>query len=262
MGQKGEMIFLGTGTSQGVPIIGCHCDVCLSTDPRDKRTRSSVHFRLPDADIQVDTGPDFRIQMLRENLSNVDAVLFTHEHQDHVAGLDDVRPIVFRKNQAMRLFAQNRVMNRIRTMYAYAFMESPYPGVPKFEDIIIDEDKVFEVNGVEITPIPVLHGNLPILGYRIAQVAYITDVNQIQQASMEKLKGLDVLVIDALHHNEHFSHYTLKQAITVARKIGAERTIFVHMSHHMGKHSEISKNLPDGMELSYDGLRVEFTLTS
>jgi phosphoribosyl 1,2-cyclic phosphate phosphodiesterase len=256
MGQIGELIFLGTGTSQGVPVIGCSCSVCSSSNPKDNRTRSSVHLNIEGTSIQIDAGPDFRSQMLRENLQEVDAVLFTHEHQDHVGGLDDVRPIIFRTNSAMNIYGQSRVLDRIRAMYAYAFTDSPYPGVPKFEAHTIDESAPFHINGIKVIPIPILHGNLPILGYRIGGVAYLTDVNDIPSTSMELLKDLDTLIIDALHHRTHFSHYTLEEAIESARAIDAKQTYFVHMSHHMGLHDEVSANLPEGMKLSFDGMRI------
>jgi phosphoribosyl 1,2-cyclic phosphate phosphodiesterase len=263
MDQKAELIVMGSGTSQGIPVIGCDCRVCKSTDPRDKRTRSSVHFILDGLHVQVDTGPDFRTQMLREELGEVDAVLFTHEHQDHIAGLDDVRPMIFRTGNAMEIYGQQRVLDRIRKAFHYAFETQPYPGAPRIETNVIDESASFKIGEIEILPIPVLHGKLPILGYRIGKMAYITDVNHIDESiRLERLQNLDVLFLDALHHKVHYSHYTLEQAIETAKLIGAKTTYFIHMSHYMGTHEETQKQLPEGMYLSYDGMRIEFDYAS
>ena len=179
MSHKGELIFLGSGTSQGIPVIGCYCSVCDSANPRDNRTRSSVHIHFPELSLQIDTGPDFRLQMLREKLTHIDAVLFTHEHQDHIAGLDDVRPIIFRVNKELALYGQERVLNRVKKAFHYAFETLPYPGAPRFATTTIKPGKSFSINGIQITPIGLNHGNLPILGYRIGDVAYLTDVNYI-----------------------------------------------------------------------------------
>jgi phosphoribosyl 1,2-cyclic phosphate phosphodiesterase len=256
MGQKGELIFMGTGTSQGVPVIGCDCDVCISKDPKDKRSRSSVHFSFSDAKIQVDTGPDFRSQMLRENISGVDAVFFTHEHQDHIAGLDDVRPMIFRTKKAMPIYGQERVINRIKRAFHYAFEENPYPGAPKFDINYINDSNLVVINGIEVLPISVMHGQLPILGYRIGDTAYITDVKTVPNTSLQLLKGLKTLVFDALHDYPHQSHCTLDEAIEWAEIIGAESTYFIHLSHHMGTHEATTRRLPENMHIAYDGLRL------
>ncbi len=256
--KKGTLYFLGTGTSQGVPIIGCDCEVCQSPDPRDVRSRSSVHVEYNGVHLQIDTGPDFRAQMLREKLSEVDAVLFTHEHQDHIAGLDDTRPIIFRTGKNMQVYGQSRVIDRIKKVYDYAFEEQPYPGAPKIDAHIIDDNGSFQIDGVEITPLPIIHGRLPILGFRIGDMAYLTDTNQIPESTMELLKGLDILVLDALHHRNHFSHYTLEQAVEKANEIGAKHTYFIHMSHYMGRHEEVEKTLEEGQNLAYDGLKIHF----
>lgn len=264
MDQKGQIIILGSGTSQGIPVIGCDCDVCTSTNPKDKRTRSSIHIKLKNKNLQIDTGPEFRVQMLRENLSDVDAVLFTHEHQDHIAGLDDVRPMIFRSGNAMQIYGQDRVLARIRKAFHYAFEMQPYPGAPRIETNMIPEDAtLFEVEGIQVQPIPVLHGKLPILGYRIGSMAYITDVNHIDKNVIsERLGGLDLLIIDALHHKNHYSHYTLEQAMEMAKTIGAKQTYFIHMSHYMGTHEETEEQLPENMRLTYDGLKLEFSYAS
>ncbi len=256
MSQTGELIVLGSGTSQGVPVIGCECSVCTSPDPRDTRTRSSIHVHFPEVSLQIDTGPDFRTQMLREQLSHIDAVLFTHEHQDHIAGLDDVRPIIFRLNKEMALYGQERVLNRIKKAFHYAFESQPYPGAPRFATTTIVPGIAFKVNGIEIMPIGVNHGNLPILGYRIGDMAYITDVNDIPEDAMKHLKGCKHLILDALHRKMHHSHFNLEQAISWAKRINAAQTYFIHMSHYMGRHEEVERELPESMQLSYDGLRL------
>ena len=256
MSQKGELIFLGSGTSQGVPVIGCYCSVCVSADPRDDRTRSSVHIDFPELSLQIDTGPDFRLQMLREKLTHIDAVLFTHEHQDHIAGLDDVRPIIFRVNKELALYAQQRVLNRVKKAFHYAFETLPYPGAPRFATTTIKPGKSFSINGIQITPIGLNHGNLPILGYRIGDVAYLTDVNDIPHESEHQLLGLNYLILDALHRKLHHSHFNLDQAIAWAKRINAKHTYFIHMSHYMGKHEEVERELPESIYLSYDGLRI------
>lgn len=250
---------MGTGTSQGVPVIGCDCEVCQSKDTRDQRLRSSVQFKFPHAALQIDAGPDFRVQMLREGLSTVDAVLFTHEHQDHIAGLDDVRPMIFRTNKAMRIVGQERVLNRIQKVYDYAFEHQPYPGAPRFELTTIGYEP-FEIEGITVQPLPVLHGKLPILGYRIGNTAYLTDVNHIPEATLALMQGLDYLIVDALHHRPHFSHNTLAEAVQMAQNVGATQTYFIHMSHHMGTHEATEATLPEGMSLSYDGLRIPVTI--
>lgn len=260
MSQTGELIFLGSGTSQGVPVIGCECSVCQSADPRDRRTRSSVHIHFPEASLQIDTGPDFRTQMLREQLVHVDAVLFTHEHQDHIAGLDDVRPIIFRLDKEMALYGQERVLNRIKKAFHYAFEPQPYPGAPRFTTTTITPNTPFTINGIEVIPIGVNHGNLPILGYRIGDTAYFTDVNGIPEAALEQLKGCNYLILDALHRKVHHSHFNLEQAISWAKEINAKHTYFIHMSHYMGKHEDVERELPERMHLSYDGLRLPVTL--
>jgi phosphoribosyl 1,2-cyclic phosphate phosphodiesterase len=208
--------------------------------------------------LQIDTGPDFRSQMLREGLNKVDAVLFTHEHQDHIAGLDDTRPIIFRTGKNMQVYGQSRVIDRIKKVYDYAFEEQPYPGAPKIDVHIIDEVQSFKIHGVEITPLPIIHGRLPILGFRIGDMAYLTDTNNIPESTMELLKGLDILVLDALHHRNHFSHYTLEQAVDKANEISAKQTYFIHMSHYMGLHQDIEEQLIEGQNLAYDGLKIQF----
>lgn len=255
MSSDNHILFLGTGTSQGVPVIGCTCEVCTSVDSRDRRMRSSIHVKYNDAHIQIDAGPDFRQQLLQNEIHQVDGILFTHAHQDHIAGLDDTRPLIFKSEKNMPLYAQREVLDRIVHVFNYAFAENKYPGAPSFDLHEIGKD-AFSINGTTITPLPVLHGNLPILGYRIGSMAYITDVKTIPNATLELLKNLDLLILDALHHEEHFSHLTLAESIELAQKINAKATYFIHMSHYMGKQAEWERKLPENMYFSYDGLKL------
>lgn len=252
-----SITILGTGTSQGIPVIGCECEVCQSDNPKDKRLRVSALVQVGETNIVIDCGPDFRQQMLRENVKNVDAVIFTHEHTDHVAGVDDVRPFNFRTRQNMPLFAVERVQRDLKNRFGYAFVENPYPGAPLLELKTIDKDTPFEINGIPIIPIEILHGTLPILGFRIGDFAYLTDMKTVSDEEFKKLDGVKVIVIDSLQQREHFSHMTLEESLFFAKKVGAERTYLTHLSHVMGLHDEVSKLLPEGVEIAYDGLRIE-----
>lgn len=254
-----QIIFLGTGTSQGVPYIGCEHPVCLSSNPKDKRLRSSAMIQYQGKNLLIDCGPDFRTQMLRENLSIVDAILITHEHNDHIIGLDDVRPINFKLGRDMRLYSLPRVLDEVKMRFPYAFIQEKYPGVPGFELFPITQS-TFNIDGIKITSLNVMHGKLPILGYRIGGLAYLTDVSFIPESTLEKLHNLDVLVIDSLRKEKsHHSHLILEQSIAYAQKIGAKKTYFIHMNQHMGFHDETEKELPENIHLAYDGLRVSFT---
>ena len=247
--------FLGTGTSQGVPVIGCDCMVCQSLDYRDKRLRTSIHIEVKGKSLVVDTGPDFRQQMLRAGIRKLDAVLFTHEHKDHTAGLDDIRPFNFAQKKDMPVFARQPVIEQIQREFAYIFSSNRYPGIPQVDCIEITESP-FQFEGVSITPIPVLHYKLPVLGFRIGDFSYITDANFIPDESLSKLEGTEVLVLNALQQETHISHFTLEQAIEQALKIGAKTTYFTHISHRLGLHQEVEKNLPEGIFLAYDGLQI------
>jgi phosphoribosyl 1,2-cyclic phosphate phosphodiesterase len=248
-----KVTFLGTGTSQGVPVIGCDCVVCRSLDFRDKRLRSSVHVQVGDLSLVIDTGPDFRQQMLRANIRRLDAVLFTHEHKDHTAGLDDVRPFNFKQQRDMPLYARQHVIEQLKREFAYAFAEHKYPGVPQLKVHVID-NQPFTIEGVEIIPIEVMHYKLPVLGYRIGDFAYITDANHIAPEEKEKLKGLDVLVLNALRRKEHISHFTLEQALAIIEELKPQRAYLIHISHQMGLHREVEAELPPNVRLAYDGL--------
>lgn len=247
--------FLGTGTSQGVPVIGCECEVCKSLDFRDKRFRTSVHVESDGVSLVIDTGPDFRMQMLRSGIKRLDAVLFTHEHKDHTAGLDDIRPFNFSQKMDMPVFASKRVLSQIQLEFSYVFSDKKYPGVPQIEAKEITEAP-FYVQELLVTPIPVLHYKLPVLGFRIGNFSYITDANFISDSSLKILEGTEVLVLNALQIEPHISHFTLDEAIQMAQKIGARQCYFTHISHRLGRHDQIDKVLPAGIALAYDGLEL------
>ena len=249
--------FLGTGTSQGIPIIGSDHPVCLSTNQKDKRLRSSLLLEKDGKIVTIDSGPDFRQQMLRYNAQRLDGILYTHEHNDHVLGLDDIRPLVFKSGEDMNVYGLKRVLDELHNRFPYMFAEQKYPGVPTVIENIVEEEK-FLVAGFTIEPIKVLHGPLPILGYLIDdKIAYLTDVKTIPTESLEKLRGVEVLIISALRvEQEHFSHILLDEAIRYADLIGAKQTYFTHISHHLGFHDEVEKQLPKGKYLAYDTLEI------
>lgn len=248
--------FLGTGTSQGIPVIGCNCKVCSSLDFRDKRLRTSIHISVEGKSLVIDTGPDFRQQMLRENISQLDAILYTHEHKDHTAGLDDIRPFNFRQKRDMPVYGRKQVMDQLKIEYAYAFKEKRYPGVP---EIIINviENEAFSIEGTLIQPIEVLHYKLPVFGFRIKGFTYITDASSISEQEKAKMMGSDVLVLNALQKEEHISHFTLSEALEIIDELKPAKAYLIHISHKLGLHEEISNELPQGVELAYDGLKIE-----
>jgi phosphoribosyl 1,2-cyclic phosphate phosphodiesterase len=258
---RGQAILLGTGTSVGVPSIGCGCEVCTSSDPRDKRTRCSVILGLPEGNLLIDTPPDLRQQFLREKVGIAHAVLYTHEHADHVFGLDDLRLFPFYLGHPIPLYCEEIVEQRIRTSFNYAFsdLEQTHHGaVPSLEFRRITLAP-FDVLGATITPIRLRHGpRFEVLGFRVGNFAYCTDTNGIPDESMKLLEGLDVLVLDALRQRPHITHFSLDEAIAVAQKLQPKRTLFTHISHDLG-HAATSATLPEGMELGYDGLRVALT---
>lgn len=252
-----QITLLGTGTSGGVPVLTCRCPVCTSLDYRDKRLRVSVWLEIEDKSFIIDTGPDFRQQALRERIETLDAVIFTHEHKDHTAGLDDIRPYnYFRGIKEMSIFAHPRVLEQLKREYQYAFEENKYPGVPLLKTIEIGSTP-FEVYGETFTPIQAMHYKLPVLGFRIGDFTYITDANFMEETEIEKIKGSKVLVLNALQQAPHISHFNLEQAIELSQKIGAETTYFTHISHKMGLHREVEASLPLGMYLAYDGLKIK-----
>ena len=247
-----EFTFLGTGTSQGVPIIGCPCEVCQSENARDQRLRSSLLVKAGGATVVIDTGPDFRQQCLRAGMDALDAVVFTHEHKDHVAGLDDIRPFNFRSMKNMPVYATERVEQALKREFKYIF-EADYPGVPRVQLQRIAEEP-FAIGDARWWPLPVFHHKLPVLGFRIGGLAYITDANQLSPLALERLEGVDVLVLNALRRESHLSHFTLEQALEWASKIGARQTYFTHISHQLGFHESVNAELPDGVALAHDGL--------
>ncbi len=250
-----RITFLGTGTSQGVPVIACGCEVCRSLDFRDKRLRVSIHIEIEGKSFVIDTGPDFRQQMLRERIQNLDAVIFTHEHKDHTAGLDDVRAYNFSQKKDMPIYARPTVLEQIQQEFAYAFAEIKYPGTPQ---ITLNEiyHSPFEVEGITFNPIEVLHYKLPVYGFRVGDFTYITDVNYISDQALEKVKGSKVLVIGALRKEKHISHFTLDEAIEVFKKVQPEQGFITHISHQMGLHREVEEELPPFVRLAYDGLSI------
>jgi phosphoribosyl 1,2-cyclic phosphate phosphodiesterase len=248
-----KITFLGTGTSQGVPVIACDCSTCLSEDQHDKRLRTSLLLETEDVTLVFDAGPDFRQQMLREHVTKLDSILLTHEHKDHIAGMDDVRAFNYKSQDAIDIYSEERVQKAIQKEYSYVFAEFKYPGIPKMRLNLIP-DHTFSINGIEITPVRVFHYHLPVLGFRIGNFAYITDANYIPEESKEKLFGVKYLVINALRKEKHISHFSLREAIDFIREISPKKAFITHISHQMGYHSEVSEGLPSEIVLAYDGL--------
>lgn len=250
-----EVTFLGTGTSQGVPIITCNCEVCQSLDYHDKRLRSSIHISVQGKSLVIDSGPDFRQQMLRERIQKLDALIFTHEHKDHTAGMDDVRSFNYSQNMDMPVYADVRVINQLKQEFAYVFATKKYPGVPTVEVHEITNTP-FSIDGIELTPIEVMHYKLPVFGYRINDFAYITDAKTIDKKELKKLKGVKTLVINALQEQEHISHFTLEEALEMIKEINPETAYLTHISHRLGFHKQVQKKLPKNVFLAYDGLKI------
>lgn len=253
-----QLQFLGTGTSQGIPVIGCHCPVCTSEDNKDKRMRSSVMITTNTGKkILIDCGPDFRQQMITFQQDNVDAVLITHEHNDHVIGLDDLRPVIFRNSKETSLYAKERVINEIKNRFPYAFAAQRYPGAPAFETHAVNGSlKIFDSL---IEPVEVMHGKLPIFGFKIKKLAYITDASFISEKEMEKLKNLDILILNCIRKTDpHPSHYVLSDILELEKKLKPRKLLLTHISHHFGLHEEEDRILPENISLSWDGLSLEF----
>lgn len=247
--------FLGTGTSQGVPVIGCNCDVCRSTDQKDKRLRSSILIEHQNKSIVIDTGPDFRQQMLNGKIKKLDAVLYTHEHRDHIAGLDDLRAFNFMTKQPIDLYAEKRVQESLRSAFPYIFAEHKYPGVANVHLHNIDS-QFFYIGGIEIIPIRVMHYRLPILGFRIGDFTYITDAKYIAQAEKEKIYGSRYIVLNALRKQPHISHLSLSEALDLIREFAPQKAFLTHICHQLGEHEKIEKELPPNVFLAYDGLEL------
>lgn len=251
-----KITFLGTGTSQGVPVISCGCWVCQSEDSRDKRLRSSLMIEYKGMRLLIDAGPDFRQQMLRENVRSLDGILLTHAHKDHINGLDDVRAFNYTSGKPVNIYAEERVLGIIRKDFDYAFGEKRYPGVPDMNLIPIDENP-FSIRQIKVIPIRGKHLDLPVLGFRIGRLAYITDMNYIPESEMEKMRDLDTLIINALRREQHISHFTLDEALHIGYLLSPRATYLTHISHQMGRYAQVEHELPEGSHLSYDGLKIE-----
>ncbi|MEA1874868.1 MAG: MBL fold metallo-hydrolase [Bacteroidota bacterium] len=247
--------FLGTGTSQGVPVIGCHCKVCQSSDPRDKRLRSSILIQYQKKNIIIDTGPDFRQQMLNADLMKIDAVLYTHEHRDHIAGMDDLRSFNFMTKMPIELYAEKQVQNALKTVFPYVFSDNKYPGVPDVNLHNIDENP-FTIEGIQIIPIRVMHYRLPILGFRIGNFTYITDAKYISPEEKKKIIGSKVIVINALRKQSHISHFSLSEAVEFIKEFSPRAGYITHISHQLGKTEAVEKELPENIFLAFDGLEI------
>lgn len=253
-----KVTFLGTGTSMGVPVIGCDCEVCLSNNEKDKRLRTSIAIEIEGQNWVVDTGPDFRQQMLRAGIVDLDAVLFTHEHKDHTAGLDDVRAYNHRTEKDLEIYADTATQYALKMAFPYAFpTENRYPGAPSIVAHTIDADTLFEVNGIKVIPIEVIHGKLPVLGFRVNDFTYITDAKTIAPKELDKIRGSKVVVFNTLKKTEHWSHLTLEEGLELVKELEPERAYFTHLSHRMGLHEEIQSELPKHVSLAYDGLVIE-----
>ncbi len=248
-----KITFLGTGTSQGVPVIACDCTTCHSEDPCDKRLRTSLLLEKDGMNLLFDAGPDFRQQMLRERVKRLDLIMITHEHKDHIAGMDDVRAFNYKSQDAIDIYAEERVQRAIKKEFSYVFAEYQYPGIPRMRLNTIPEFS-FKFKGIEIIPIRVRHFHLEIYGFRIGDFAYITDANYIPEESKEKLIGVKWLVINALRKEKHISHFSLREAIDFIREISPRKAFITHISHQMGLHKKVSEELPAGISLAYDGL--------
>lgn len=250
-----QITFLGTGTSQGIPLIACGCEICQSANDKDKRLRSSIMVEADQGTFVIDAGPDFRQQMLREKVKKLDAVIFTHEHKDHINGLDDVRAFNFIHDKYMDVYGNQNVHDAIRREFAYIFSNPDYPGIPKINLHLVNHT-AFTINGLRFIPIEVLHYKLPVLAYRIGDFTYITDANYISDKEKEKIKGSKVIVLNALRRKHHISHFTLDEAVALLKELKPEKAYLTHISHQLGKHEEVEKELPGFIRLAYDGLKI------
>lgn len=250
-----KITFLGTGTSQGVPVIACNCQVCSSADKKDKRLRSSILVASEAGNIVVDTTPDFRYQMLRARMQHLEAVLITHSHKDHIAGMDDIRAFNYFQQRPIDIYATEFSQNVIMREFAYAFADFKYPGIPELNLRTITEEP-FSINGQNIIAIQVMHYKMPVMGFRFGDFTYITDANFIAEEEKEKISGSQVLVLNALRKEKHISHFTLDEAVALATELQVPQVYFTHISHQMGLHEEVCRALPAGMALAYDGLEV------
>jgi phosphoribosyl 1,2-cyclic phosphate phosphodiesterase len=255
-----KITFLGTGTSQGVPVIACDCGVCVSVDRRDKRFRSSVMISVNEQNFVIDSGPDFRMQMLNNKVKTLSGILFTHEHKDHVAGLDDVRAFNFRENRDMEIYCTEHVFQCLKGEFHYIFRENPYPGIPKVNVNIIENEPFNILTGELIVPIEVMHYKLPVFGFRWGDFTYITDAKTIADSEKEKVKGSKVLVVNALRESEHISHFTLEEALQFIEEMAPERAYLTHVSHLFGTHEYIQSKLPENVFVAHDEMTIEINV--
>ena len=251
-----QVTFLGTGTSQGVPVIACTCHTCASADNKDKRLRSSILIETAGKTFIIDTGPDFRQQMLQSQVKNLDAVIFTHEHKDHTAGFDDIRAFNFVNNKKMDVYASLRVQESIRREFSYIFSDFKYPGIPEI-NLHLLENSLINIHGIDFTPIEVMHYKMSVFAFRVNDFTYITDANYISDKEKEKIKGSKVIVVNALRREAHISHYTLQQAIDLMLELSPKQAYFTHISHQLGLHQQVELELPSFIKLAYDGLKIQ-----
>jgi phosphoribosyl 1,2-cyclic phosphate phosphodiesterase len=252
-----EVTILGSGTSQGVPVIACDCAVCLSKDSKDKRLRASILFNLDGKNFVVDAGPDFRTQLLRENVQQLSGILFTHEHKDHIAGLDDVRAFNYKQNRPMDVYCNEAVEQALKREFYYIFENSNYPGVPKITLNNITKNRFELNNGVEVQPIEVMHYKMPVLGFRLGDFTYITDAKTISEEEVLKVLGTKILIVNALHLSPHISHFNLEEALEFIARINPEKAYITHISHLFGTHQQIEKLLPPNVFAAYDGMKIK-----
>jgi phosphoribosyl 1,2-cyclic phosphate phosphodiesterase len=249
-----KVTILGSGTSQGVPVIACECAVCHSLDYRDKRLRVSVHLEIEGKSYIIDSGPDFRQQVLRERIKKLDALIFTHEHKDHTAGMDDIRAFNFSQHKDMPLYAEERVLEQLKREYSYIFENLSYPGIPRVELHPITEAP-FQIDGIPFIPIRAYHHKLPVLGFRVGNFTYITDANAIPEDEKEKIKGSEIIVLNALRHEPHISHFSLPEAVHLLEELAPKQAYLTHISHLLGFHGQVEPTLPPYIKLAYDGLK-------
>ena len=250
-----KITLLGTGTSQGVPVIACDCEVCLSSDKKDNRLRSSVMIDVDNINLVIDTGPDFRQQMLREKVEKVDAVLFTHHHKDHVAGMDDIRAFNYRWKKDMQLYCTKLTEEALKKEFPYVFSDVKYPGLPEVKINII-KNEPFKIQDTTVIPIKAQHYIMPVFGFRIKNFVYLTDVSSISELEKEKMKGADLIILDALRKKEHISHFNLQQALALLEELKPKKALLIHISHYMGLHDEVNNELPNHIKLAYDGQQI------
>ncbi len=256
-----RITFLGTGTSIGVPIISCDCEVCSSLNPKDKRLRTSILINYRDKNIVIDCGPDFRMQMLNAQVKDLEAILLTHEHRDHIAGLDDVRAFNYIQKKTMQLYLSEQVLKNVKLEFPYIFNPGTYQGGPKLDlHNLINEE--IQVAGMRIIPLPVMHGEMPVFGFRIGDFSYITDANFIPEKTIEKITGSKVLVLNALRKRKHPSHFCLSEALEMIEKVKPEKAYLTHLGHYIGLHDEVNLSLPANVELAYDGMQIEIPYSS